>query len=84
MRPSILQTRTISDEYIYITMNEHTLLNMGFFNNHKLTYTKPRETSNVIFSLTTIPIRFIHVQFEKTIESLYNQIHKAKYIIIHL
>lgn len=63
-------------------MHEYKLLNMGFFNSYTLEYINTSKHSDIIFSLTTVPSRFIHPQFEKTIESLYNQIHKAKYIII--
>ena len=40
--------------------------------------------NNIIFSLTSIPPRFIDNNFELVIDSLYNQILKPKFIIINL
>jgi hypothetical protein len=58
------------------------LLDMSFLHDYKLENTSV--CSNIVFSLTSIPSRFIHPQFDITLESLYNQTMKPKYIIINL
>lgn len=40
--------------------------------------------NNIIISLTSIPPRFLDVDFEDTIKSLFNQIIEPKYIILNL
>lgn len=63
-------------------MVNYQLLDMLFLQEHKLQNISL--CNNIIFSLTSIPSRFINIQFEKTIDSLYNQLLKPKYIIINL
>lgn len=65
-------------------MNEYQLINMNFLATYKLKNIASFTIDDIIFSLTTIPSRFIHPQFEKTLDSLYNQLYKSKYIIVHL
>jgi len=40
--------------------------------------------NNIIITLTSIPPRFLHIEFEDTIKSLFNQIIKPKYVILNL
>jgi len=64
---------------------DYTLLDIDFLQDYDLENEKIENVSSeIIFSLTSIPTRFIHKQFEKTIQSLYNQTYKPKYIIINL
>ena len=56
-------------------------LNMQYFINNQISQ---QGNSNMVFSLTSIPTRFINPYFEKTISCLYNQKYKPKYIIINL
>jgi len=63
-------------------MVNNQLLDMSFLHNYKLENTSV--CNNIVFSLTSIPSRFINHQFEITLESLYSQTMKPKYIIINL
>ena len=40
--------------------------------------------NDIIISLASIPSRFLHIEFEDTIKSLFNQIIKPKYVILNL
>jgi GR25 family glycosyltransferase involved in LPS biosynthesis len=72
-----------NENRIYNSNNFINIVNNLFFNNF-INIEINNIESNIIFSLTSIPNRFLNNSFDKIIDSIYNQIIKPKYIIINL
>jgi hypothetical protein len=75
-----------NENRIFFKICELDILNI--LNNYSIINIKPNiynnNFSNIIFSLSSIPTRFIRNDFIEVINSLNNQIYKAKYIVINL